>query len=228
MMKIQLKTKRAAIVASISLAILATSALAAEKHGHGADNISTSPQTPMQMGDLPAGMMDGGMSGGGMMDEGMMGGDMMGGDMMGGNMMSMMKNMHTKMHDSAGGSMMDGDMSGGGMMDGDNLSYDSDADGTTSVAELRDALQSELSGFDADSNGVLDIEEFEKLNAARIRNQMVDRFQALDEDGDGQVTQDEMTAPADKMQRRMDRQARSRSMSGMHGGSMQPSADDKE
>ena len=30
-----------------------------------------------------------------------------------------------------------------------------------------------------------------------IRGGVVDRFQALDEDGDGKVTADEMTAPAD-------------------------------
>jgi hypothetical protein len=48
---------------------------------------------------------------------------------------------------------------------------------------------------------VLSIAEFETLNSAATRNLMVDRFQALDEDGDGQITGDEMAAPAARMQR---------------------------
>ena len=202
MMRIQLKGKRAVVAAAISLALLATSALASDQHGHGSTNSSASAQSPMQMGD----------SAGGMMGEGMMGGGMMGADMM-----SMMKNMHPMMHGNTGGRMMGGD----------NLSYDSNGDGTTSVEELRDALLSELTDYDADSNGSLEIGEFENLHSARIRSQMVDRFQALDEDGDGQVTKEEMTAPADNMQRRMDRQMKSRAMPGMQGGAMQPSTDDK-
>lgn len=222
MMRIQLTSKRAAIVASISLALLATSALAADKHGHSSTESSASAQAPMQVG--------------GMMDEGMMGADMMknmhtmmhgdtGGRMMGGDMMSMMKSMHPMMHGDTGDRMM-----GGGMMDSDNLSYDSNGDGTTSVEELRNALLSELTDYDADSNSTLEIGEFEKLHAARIRSQMVDRFQVLDADGDGQVTKEEMTAPADNMQRRMDRQEKSKAMpgmKGMKGEAMQPSEDDK-
>lgn len=235
-MRIQLTGKRAALVASISLALLATSALASDKHGHGSTDSSASAQTPMQMGESAGDMMGGSMMDGGMMsmmknmhtmmhgDAGgrMMGADMMDGGMMSGDMMSMMKNMHPMMHGGTGGQMM-----GGGMMDGDNLSYDSNGDGTTSVEELRDGLLSELTDYDADSNGTLEIGEFEKLHAARIRSQMVDRFQALDEDGDGQVTKEEMTAPADNMQKRMDRQLKSKSMPGMKGGAMQPSEDDK-
>ena len=237
MMRIQFNRKNAAVVASIGLALLATSALAGDKHQHGSTNASLSVED--SAGDSAGGMMGGGMmggdmmsrmkkmhsmmhgdSGGDMMGGGMNGGGMMGGDMMGGGM--------------GGGGMMGGNMSGGGMMGGDNPSYDSNGDGTTSVEELREGLLTELTDFDSDSNGFLDIGEFEELNAARIRNQMVDRFQALDEDGDGQVTKDEMTAPADKMQMRMDRQAKSgmmqgkQGMQGMQGGAMQPPADDKE
>jgi hypothetical protein len=163
----------------------------------------------MMHGAAGGSMMGSGMMHGGMMHCGMMHGGMMGGGMMDGGMM--------------GGGMM-----GGGMMGGGNLSYDSNGDGTTSVEELREALLSELTEFDSDNNGVLDIDEFEKLHAASIRNQMVDRFQALDEDGDGQVTQEEMTAPANKLQGRMDHQATFGTMPGMQGGAMRPSADDKD
>ncbi len=223
MMRIQLTGKRAALVASISLALLATSALAADRHGHSFTDSSASAQAPMRMGD----------SAGGMMGEGMMDADMMknmhtmmhgdtGGHMMGGDKMSMMKNMHPMMHGDTGDRMM-----GASMMDGNNLSYDSNGDGTTSVDELREALLSELTDFDADSNGALQIAEFEKLHAARNRSDMVDRFQALDEDGDGQVTKKEMAAPADNRQMRMDRKEKSKVMPGMKGGAMQPSEDDK-
>ncbi len=36
---------------------------------------------------------------------------------------------------------------------------------------------------------------------------MVDRFQSLDADGDGQVTAEEIAAPAERMQHMMDRRA---------------------
>lgn len=39
------------------------------------------------------------------------------------------------------------------------------------------------------------------LHSRLIRETMVDRFQHLDADGDGQVTRDEMTAPAKKIER---------------------------
>jgi Ca2+-binding EF-hand superfamily protein len=57
-------------------------------------------------------------------------------------------------------------------------------------------LQAKLAEFDANGDGALSIAEFETLHSAAIRELMVDRFQALDNDGDGLVTAEEMKAPA--------------------------------
>jgi hypothetical protein len=105
-----------------------------------------------------------------------------------GGMMQMMQRMH--------GQMMSGGMGGGMMGSNANAAFDTDGDGTVSPDEMRAGLAAQLAKYDADGNGVLSIAEFETLNSAMIRNSMVDRFQALDEDGDGQITNEEMTAPA--------------------------------
>jgi hypothetical protein len=111
--------------------------------------------------------------------------------MMGGmsDMMGMMQRMH-------------GNMMGGGHMGGDMMQmFETDDDGTVTADEMRTELQAKLTEYDADSNGALSIAEFETLHSAMMREMMVDRFQELDADGDGSVTGEEMTAPADKMAR---------------------------
>jgi len=105
-----------------------------------------------------------------------------------GGMMQMMQKMH--------GQMMSGGMGGGMMGRNANAAFDTDGDGTVSPDEMRAGLAAQLVEYDADGDGVLSIAEFETLNSAMIRNTMVDRFQALDEDGDGQITNEEMAAPA--------------------------------
>jgi Ca2+-binding EF-hand superfamily protein len=147
-------------------------------------------------GNDRAGMM---MQGGG---QGMMGnmGDMS-------DMMGMMHRMH--------GNMMGDDMMGGGMMQ----MFDADGDGTVTPDELRTQLQAKLTENDADGNGSLSIAEFETLHSAMIREMMVDRFQQLDADGDGAVTSEEMTAPADKMDRIQKMRAGQGMMQGQPGDS---------
>ena len=158
-----------------------------------------------QKGGQGAGMMSGqrGMMGGG--QGGMMGGGqggMMGGDQ--GGMMKMMMRMHKQMMN---GGMMGG--MGGGHMG--PLSYmkgfDADGDGTVSPEEMRAGQAAKLAEFDANGDGVLTIDEFENLHSAAIREKMVDRFQMLDNDGDGKVTAEEMAAPADVMEKMMKRRA---------------------
>ena len=143
----------------------------------------------------------------------------MGGDM--GQMMRMMQMMHGGKSGMMGADMMGGGMMGGGMMGpnamgsgmmmggGEHLRslFDADGDGKVSPDELRTGYLDALQTYDADGNGTLSLDEFETMHAAHIRETTVDRFQAFDADGDGQVTADEITAPADRMQRMMDRPA---------------------
>jgi hypothetical protein len=175
------------------------------------------------------------MSSGGMMGGGSASSEMMsqGGMMSGaghGDMMTMMKRMHAKMM-QGGGMMGQGGMMGAGMGHGAFFrSFDADQDGRVSPEELRTGLREGLSEHDADGDGTLSIDEFEALHSARIREVMVDRFQMLDADGDGQVTEAEMEAPAARMERmrrmRAERMERMQQMSGQadgpaahHGGS---------
>jgi Ca2+-binding EF-hand superfamily protein len=140
----------------------------------------------------------------------------MGGGMGQGNMMQMMKRMHTMMN---GGGMHAGGMMGGGM--GANMAFDTDGNGKVSPKEMRTGLMKEMKANDTDGNGTLSIEEFEVLHSARIRNKMVDRFQALDENGDGKVTEAEMTAPAKKLKMQMMRKSAA-GKGNMQGGSTTP------
>jgi Ca2+-binding EF-hand superfamily protein len=50
-----------------------------------------------------------------------------------------------------------------------------------------------------------------------IREKMVDKFQHLDADGDGKITNDEMTAPSKKMERMQKMRAGMRQMQGQPG-----------
>lgn len=107
-------------------------------------------------------------------------------------MMQMMKQMHSQMAGGSGGMM--GGM-GGGQMGGMGNMLDMSADG--------EGLQALLEKYDADGNGTLSIAEFEVAHSASIREAMVDRFQALDNDGDGQITADEITAQMGRMENMM-------------------------
>ena len=117
------------------------------------------------------------------------------------NMMQMMKRMHGQMM-GGGMGMMQGGMGamGGGLMPM-MKTLDADADGTVTPDEAREGLQALVAEYDADGNGTLSIAEFETLHSALTRETMVDRFQFLDDDGDGQVTMDEIVKPADMMER---------------------------
>jgi len=124
------------------------------------------------------GMMGGGMGGGqGMMGGGMAGGQGMMGGMSGGNMDQMDRNMM-------------------GMMMGDN------ANAMSSPDEMRSMLMTKMGEFDADGNATLSMTEFEALHGSLLRETMVDRFQRLDADGDGNITATEMADPADRLENR--------------------------
>ena len=171
------------VLATANLAAIgaAIPALADANHGHGEGRTGDRAGAMEQMGP----------------------GSMMGGDM--GQMMRMMEMMH-----GGQAGMMGGGMMGGGMMGGaDHLQkiFDADKDGTVTPEELRTGLLDALKTYDADGNGTLSLGEFETMHAAHIRETTVDRFQSFDADGDGQVTAEEIAAPAERMQRMMDRRA---------------------
>lgn len=128
----------------------------------------------------------------------------------------MMMRMHMGMMD---GDMMDGDMMDRGMMKRGMMDrghmkmdrafhkhLDNDEDGKVTPEEARTQLETWLEDYDTNEDGTLSIGEFEALHSQLIRETMVDRFQHLDADGDGQVTRKEMTAPAKKMERMQKRQ----------------------
>jgi hypothetical protein len=81
---------------------------------------------------------------------------------------------------------------------------DTNDDDTLAADEVQTALRDRLEAFDADGDGTLALEEFQDLHAEFMRPMMVDHFQFLDDDGDGQVTPDEMGQPFARMIRWMD------------------------
>ena len=81
--------------------------------------------------------------------------------------------------------------------------------------ELRGRLQTLLTDNDADGNGTLSLDEFADLHAALIRESIVDRFQFLDDDGDGAVTAAEIAKPARLLEQ----------MQGAQGSMMQTGAE---
>lgn len=125
-------------------------------------------------------------------------------------MMGMMQRMHGDM-------MGDGMMGGKGPLGGMMMMFDADGDGVVTTEELRAGLQAKLTEYDTDGDGSLSIAEFEPLHSAMVRKMMVRRFQHLDTDGDGSVTAEEMTAPADKMERMQKMRANQGRMQGQPG-----------
>ncbi len=123
------------------------------------------------------------------------------------NMMSMMMKMlqtATSMGASipSGGKemhQMDKDIMGliGGSMN--PIATDDDGDGRVPFTEMGDRVQSLYTMADTDENGMISLDEFEMLHGMLMKEQMVDRFQHLDADGNGNVTQRELKAPAVRM-----------------------------
>jgi len=97
-----------------------------------------------------------------------------------GDMMRMMMQMH----------------SNGTMMEDQLAAFDANGDGALTPNEMKAGLQARLEKYDTDGNANLSLDEYAALFADETRNRMVDRFQALDDNGDGQVTADEFQKPA--------------------------------
>jgi Ca2+-binding EF-hand superfamily protein len=93
---------------------------------------------------------------------------------------------------------------GGG---GDRLfeQFDTNQDGLIAQAEIDQVLEGRLAAFDQDNDGSLNLEEYQALWLDAMRERMVDRFQAHDDDGDAIVTVEEFVESYSSMVRRLDR-----------------------
>jgi Ca2+-binding EF-hand superfamily protein len=117
---------------------------------------------------------------------------------------------------NGGMGMMGDDMMGGhgmmgGMMGAQSVAmqkFDTNKDGTLSPEEMTAGIKADLKTYDKDGNGTLSLDEFAVMHADHMRPMTVRAFQMHDADGDGQVTEAEMTATAEMMQGEM---------SGQHG-----------
>ena len=107
---------------------------------------------------------------------------------------------------------------GMGMMGTAMERFDADEDGKVTPEEARAGLQALLKDYDANGDQTLSLSEFETLHSAMIREAMVDRFQFLDDDGDGAVSMDEIVKPAEMIGRMQ--QMHERMMGRPQGGMM--------
>jgi Ca2+-binding EF-hand superfamily protein len=82
--------------------------------------------------------------------------------------------------------------------------FDANQDGRLTQAEIDQVRQSRLGEFDRNGDGSLSLEEYQALWVDAMRESMVDRFQAHDDDGDGMVTAEEFGEPFDRIVSRLD------------------------
>lgn len=82
---------------------------------------------------------------------------------------------------------------------------DANADGALTKDEVKGVIDEKLAAFDQSADESLTLAEFEGLWLDFSRRRMVDMFQRLDDDGDGQITKAEMTRPVDRAFRFADR-----------------------
>ena len=82
---------------------------------------------------------------------------------------------------------------------------DTDGDNALTQAEIDAFIAAQLTTADADSNGTVDLAEFETFYNQRTRDRTVDAFQRLDDDGDGIITAAELDERFGTIVQRMDR-----------------------
>jgi Ca2+-binding EF-hand superfamily protein len=83
--------------------------------------------------------------------------------------------------------------------------FDADGDGKLTQAEIDAGAKSRFAEADADKQGGVTIQEFEPWFWKQHREMMVRAFQFLDRDGDGSITEAEVTVLTGKAVERMDR-----------------------
>ena len=92
-----------------------------------------------------------------------------------------------------------------GAMMGAFQDADADGNGSLTQVEIDQFLAAQLADADADTNGSVNLDEFQTIYLERTRPNMVDAFQRLDEDGDGQITSAELSDRFGTIVQRMDR-----------------------
>jgi hypothetical protein len=83
--------------------------------------------------------------------------------------------------------------------------FDANGDGALTQEEIDTYRSARLAEFDANGDKVLTLEEYQALWLDAMHERMVDGFQRLDADGDGQVTGTEFNAPFARLVARADR-----------------------
>jgi Ca2+-binding EF-hand superfamily protein len=71
--------------------------------------------------------------------------------------------------------------------------------GVTSDEPMDMMMRSQMGEFDENDDGALSLGEFESLHSAMLRDLMVDRFQHLDADGDGMISEAELEGAGSRM-----------------------------
>ena len=82
---------------------------------------------------------------------------------------------------------------------------DADGSGTVTQAEIDAFLAAQLTAADVDGSGTVGLAEFETVYNQRTRARMVDAFQRLDDDGDGQIAANELSDRFGTLVERLDR-----------------------
>jgi hypothetical protein len=85
------------------------------------------------------------------------------------------------------------------------LLTDADGDGTITADEIDLARAALIAGADASGNGGISLEEYQTIFLDLMRDKMVDSFQGLDADGDGEIGTTEMDDAIAEIVERMDR-----------------------
>ncbi len=83
--------------------------------------------------------------------------------------------------------------------------FDADGDDRVTRAEVSAFQDNLMSNHDADGNASINLQEFQAIWLEHMRPRMVDGFQRLDDDGDGEITKAELDTKLNRMLRWMDR-----------------------
>ncbi len=81
----------------------------------------------------------------------------------------------------------------GGFAEGLFETFDTNHDGKLTQAEIDQVRQDRFAAFDKNGDGMLSLEEYQALWLDAMHRAMVRSFQALDVNGDAEVTQEEFT-----------------------------------